>query len=151
MENGFNVCFFMIGGIEDKDYYKELTECIKERNYEKHFIFTDFVSNPCDYIKNLDIVLHTSKNEPFGRSIVESMYMRKPVIAFSGGPSEILQNEKTGFIINNNNLERASEIAIDLIKNKLLRKNIGENAYIYAIENFNFLDYTEKLKNIIYC
>ncbi|MFV0292163.1 MAG: glycosyltransferase [Paracoccus sp. (in: a-proteobacteria)] len=52
------------------------------------------------YMAGLDIILVTALNEPFGRTLIESMYLGTPVIATAhGGNPEAINDGQTGFLV----------------------------------------------------
>lgn len=118
-------CVFMImigtGPLNEKvdDFINKnnLEDCIKRiekvSNNEIHKYY-----GLCDYFLNFN------RNEIIGMSILEAMYQGKTVIAFKApGPNMIIDNEKTGFLVNN--IEEMTKIinsklilnSYDIIKN----------------------------------
>ena len=48
----------------------------------------------------LDVLVVSSETEAFGRVVIEAMACRKPVVSFRcGGPTEIIEHEKTGLLV----------------------------------------------------
>ena len=73
-----------------------------------------------------------------------------PVIAYdSGGPSEIIINEKTGFLVQNRDIQGMAERVFLLLNNEALRGSIGNLAQKYIAENFTSADYASKLCNAL--
>lgn len=70
----------------------------------------------------------TSLYEPFGLVLVEAMSCGIPVIAFDCpyGPSDIIQNDKNGYLVENGNVEAFAERVCQLIENKNLRLKMGQ-------------------------
>ncbi len=54
----------------------------------------------CRSRRALDILLLPSREEPFGRALIEAMALEVPVLATSvGGPDEIVQEGRQGYLL----------------------------------------------------
>ena len=85
------------------------------------------------FLSCIDIMIHPSETESFGRVIVESMAMGKPVVGFDvGAVSELIQHEKTGFIARPFNYEHVAQYAEKLLQNPALCSWMGQQAIIRA-------------------
>lgn len=76
------------------------------------------------------IYIMTSRYEGFGMVLIEAMAFGIPAISFDclSGPSDIIKNGVDGYLIENGNIEEMAEKINHLIKNKTIRKQMGENA-----------------------
>jgi len=84
-----------------------------------------------------DIVLSCSKMEAFGRVILESLLMEKPVIATNcGGTPEMIKNEITGLLYDPGNYVQLADQIELLIENPKLKNNIAKNGKEYANKTF---------------
>jgi glycosyltransferase involved in cell wall biosynthesis len=84
-----------------------------------------------------DIILSTSENEGMPIALIEAQLASKPVVATNvGGVSEVVINNKTGFVTRKNteNLAKALE---KLIKSKALRAAQGKAAKTHATKAFS--------------
>lgn len=97
-----NDCFFfIIGGCIKPEHliFKEKLRQLIADNDRIYMI--GHVENPFDYMKNLDLVVCPSRNEPFGRVIIEAMSLSKPVIGSnSGGIVEIIKSNRDKQLFN---------------------------------------------------
>jgi glycosyltransferase involved in cell wall biosynthesis/phosphohistidine phosphatase SixA len=74
-----------------------------------------------------DIVCMPSIDETFGMVFVEAQAMGKPIVATkSGGALEIIENEKSGLLIEPKNYEELAICLERLINNKDLREKLGK-------------------------
>lgn len=88
--------------------------------------------------KAADIMCTPSIGEAFGLVFVESMAMKLPTIgARSGAVPEIIQNKKNGFLIDSHDSEELANIIVNLLKDDKLRKDLGERAREFIVENFS--------------
>jgi glycosyltransferase involved in cell wall biosynthesis len=94
--------------------------------------------DPRPYIGSCDVIVSTAKDEPLGLSVLESLAMGKPIIAFRGGGiPEIVQQDVTGILVDEGN-EAALADAIARMKTygaHLAR--MGEAGRRFALERCN--------------
>ncbi|MDO8558894.1 MAG: glycosyltransferase family 4 protein, partial [bacterium] len=68
--------------------------------------------------------------DPFPRSNLEAMACKRPVIATCyGGSPEIVQDGRTGYVVNPLNAELMAKKIIDLLKNPRKAKKLGQAGY----------------------
>lgn len=91
--------------------------------------------------KNADIFLHpsiTTKDDKEGipGAIVEAMFASLPIIATNhGGIPFVIQNEETGLLVNEWDINELSRAIKKLLFDKKLRFLLGANARNYAVDN----------------
>lgn len=129
---------------------EELKKDIKKRNLEENIILLGFVENIKSFMKSIDIFFLPSHWEGFGYVMVEAMLCEKPVIAFdtSSNP-EIVENNKTGFLLEKNNLEEAYKKIKFLSENEEILKNTGIYAKKYSEKNFSLETSFEKIEELL--
>ncbi|PVX26037.1 MAG: hypothetical protein CW691_02685, partial [Candidatus Bathyarchaeum sp.] len=94
-----NIKLRIIGNGPDKRHLMNLVEELKIKD---KVIFEGLVPHDkmVDYYQKCDIFCFPTLGEPFGKAVIEAMACAKPVIASNiGGPSEIIENEKTGILV----------------------------------------------------
>ena len=95
-ENGINAFFNMYGEPDSDDEYQlKLKTTICNLGLEDYIHYHGFVKGE-DLFSETDVLISFSKSEGFGRSIVEGMLRKIPVIAYggAGGPIDITENGK---------------------------------------------------------
>lgn len=125
------IAAFVDQGADGEYFKKEIEPLIIKSSYIE---LIKEISNPeekTEFLGNAIATLFPIRwHEPFGLVMVESMASGTPVIAFNkGSVPEVIENGKTGFIVNN------EEEMIEAVKkiNTIDRKY----CYQYAISNFN--------------
>ena len=84
-----------------------------------------------------DIILSTSENEGMPIALIEAQLASKPVVATNvGGVSEVVINNKTGFVTKKNTEELAKALE-KLINSKALRTSQGKAAKAHATKAFS--------------
>jgi glycosyltransferase involved in cell wall biosynthesis len=84
-----------------------------------------------------DIILSTSENEGMPIALIEAQLASKPVVATNvGGVSEVVINDKTGFVTRKNTEDLAKALEM-LINSKNLRTAQGKEAKAHATNAFS--------------
>ncbi len=97
INRGINAKLMILGEGEEKQNLIKLTQ---EKGLSDYITYVGNVDNISEYYHNSDIMLHTSKDEPFGLVLVEAMAAGLPCIALDGkGNKEIIIDGQNGFII----------------------------------------------------
>lgn len=109
---------------------EELLNKIKIKNLDNSIILLPFNKNIEEEYLKASIYVMTSYFEGFPMVLVESMNYNIPSIAFdiNTGPSDIIENKKSGFLIEDGNLEEFANKLQILMQNENLRKEFGKNA-----------------------
>lgn len=95
-------------------------------------------------------ILYTPSNEHFGIVPIESMYMKRIIIAInSGGPLESIIHQSTGYLCNSSAIDYSQGINSVLSLNKSQRRLMGENGHQRVIENFSIKSFINNLNQII--
>ena len=106
---------------------------------KKKFKFKGYVENIKNILKTTDILGYPLNKKHYGSGeqvIIEAMYSKIPVVAFSNhAEKEIIQNNKTGILVNNKN-DYVKTIK-NLYLNPKKRKKIGENAHTHILKNLS--------------
>ncbi len=145
-----NLHFFLIGAVMDDNYYLRLKQRIRHMGLEAYFTFTGHVDHMVSYLSGLSVVLHTALNEPFGRILIEAAALSKPVIAYaSGGPSEIIRNGKTGYLVQDREITKMTMLTAQLLSDPTLCKLMGQSAREHVIRQFNSWDYAHNIHQIL--
>ena len=75
---------------------------------------------------SIDILLHPTPGEHFGRVYIEAMACGKPVVAVdSGGAREIILPEQTGILVPPNDIAALAEALVRLAANETLCERMG--------------------------
>jgi glycosyltransferase involved in cell wall biosynthesis len=85
---------------DNNAYVEELKARVADARLESRVTFMGERSDVRELISALDVLLLPSREEPFGRAVIEAMAMRVPVVATDvGGPREILTDGVGGFLV----------------------------------------------------
>lgn len=147
--------FFIVGDGPEKNnliHYlqnQQITFTQKGNLYQSSapVIFTSWRKDMDVVYAGLDIVVLTSLNEGTPVSIMEAMSSGKPVVSTqAGGISEMIKQNETGYT--GNNLEELVTGIQQFISSESKRKQTGESAKQFAIENLSKSSEVQELKNL---
>ena len=97
------------------------------------------------FLSSIDLYLLLSGYDTFGMTIVEAEAMQVPVIATNiGGTSETMINGKTGFLVNQGDIEEIERKITLLLNDKSFSKQMGNEGRKFVIENFSWENSTKK-------
>lgn len=134
--------FILLGTGKNEEQFKD-----KARNL-KNITFEGFVNNVGDYIKNLDLFIFPTLSEGLGSILLDVINEKVPIIASDvGGIPDIIENNKTGVLIEPSNKEKLmlsiEELYLDKEKSEFFVKNGFKN-----IEKFNLENMTNSYEEI---
>lgn len=139
--------YTIVGEGSSKEALKEL---VKKLNLENEIEFVGFQKDTEKYYLNSDIYILNSFSEGFSNSLLEAMYLKKMCITTNvGAASEMIQNDRNGWIISvNNENELYLKIKKSIELNSETRKNIENNAKKTVIENFSLQNHVNTLMQL---
>lgn len=122
---------------EGGDYETVLREYCNRNTLDRYVTFAGYCSDVMKLLDEMDVGVICSQNEAYGRVTVEYMLSSMPVIGARGsGTSEIIQHEKNGYLYQGGEADQLAGYMKKMILNRDLVKEIGQNAYVYAEDNF---------------
>ena len=94
-------------------------------------------------MNDADIFIHGTKYESFGLVLVEAMALGLPVVSFNvGGISDIVENEKNGYLVDYLDINQFARKIIELAshpeKYKLMRTKCIDRAKKFKWDNINY-------------
>ena len=127
---------------------EKLEKLVNELELEKEIVFHGNIDSPETFLQHSFCYFLTSKSEAFGLTIIEAMACGLPVVSTDGkGNRDLIQEGENGFMV----WERDPKLLADkielLFKNEDLRKEMGENASVFAQE-FGMENYVDHLLSI---
>ncbi len=104
-----NLHLIVVGTGNDK-CINNLKQLVHTLDANSVITFAGFNSEPHRVISAFDLMIAPSNKEPFGRTIVEAMVQKTPVLAArGGGHSEIIDNGVTGRLYDHNDIDSFME------------------------------------------
>ena len=114
-----------------------LKQKVKEHNLQDRVHLLGHKTDVENYEDMADVVVLPSYFETFGLVLAEGMAMEKPAVAFKvGGVPEVIEDNKTGFVVDYDNDDELVEKLAILAKNPDLCKQMGINARKKVVKDF---------------
>lgn len=150
MQNNPNSKFVIVGDdFRQGDYIQELKNVAIQLGIAEHVFFLGPRKDIPQIMKDLDVFVLASRNESFGLVAVEAMAAGVPVVATAaGGVSEIVEHEKSGFLISIDDDNMLAEAVCKVLKNPSLAKKHSENAMLRVRSLFSIESMTEQTVEI---
>ncbi len=127
---------FVIAG--DGNGRSELVKLINELGISEHITFAGFIKDIYSFINFIDINTLTSRCESFPYVLMEGARMSKPTISSRvGGIPDLIEDDVTGCLFENENYVEFSQKIIKLVENKALGQRLGQALYERATNNFS--------------
>lgn len=124
----------VIGDGPEREDLKSLGHTLR---LSPHIIYTGFKDDVYPYLEIMDIFLLSSFSEGTAMTLLEAMAFGLPCIATRvGGNPEIVTDNKTGFLIPNNDEASLAERIVLLLQDENLREKMGRAARERFEENF---------------
>lgn len=155
-----NVVLLIIGEIashalnKNMQTHEQLIEIAKAHNIEQHIIFTGKVTDQelSSFFYLSDIHVFPVKSVPrdpegFGMVAIEAAAHGTPTIAFStGGIVDAVQNEKTGYLIENQDYQKMTNTIIQILAGEKL---ISETICVQYAEQFAWYNLKNEFEKIL--
>lgn len=148
LKDNKNLEFFIYGSGENFDLYNKM---INELGISKYVKLKGYTTNTIKSLSEFDIFLLTSRYEGMPFIILETMKLSLPIVTFNvGAIPEMIENNKSGIIIDKYDLNKMETELRFLIDNPERRISLGKNARKRFEENFTIdrmIKRTEDLYN----
>ena len=118
---------------------QELQKTIQSKGLQDSIILKPFTKDIEQEYLNASIYVMSSHNEGFGMVLIESASYGLPAIAFdiATGPSDIILDSHTGYLIADNDLQAYADKLQTLMRDEALRENLGRQAKERVAECFS--------------
>ena len=129
--------YLIVAGAGSEEYVNELREYAYNVGVSDHVIFTGFINDPNRLISSLDLLVAPSRVDAFGRTIVEAMLQKTPVLAAkSGGHLNIISEGVNGTFYEPTIKDDFFK-KISIIMDRTNISELSDNAYQFAQFNFS--------------
>lgn len=122
-----------------------LKEMVNKLSIKDNVIFNPTLSKPSECMSVLDVFVAPSRMEGLGLSVMEAQSCGLAVIGSKvGGIPSLIENNKTGLLVESENSEVLADAIIRLIEDGQLVRSLGKEAREYALENYSSVNMIEK-------
>ena len=145
-QHGVNVQLIIVGDGNQRDSLKCLA---RELDISQHIHFLGMRNDIPNILVACDVFCHAAPFEPFGLVVIEAMATGIPVIVpDSGGITEVVEHNKTGFVYPALEADKLGQAMIYLTQDQKQREKIGRQAYQVVQERFSVEQYVRNLYSL---
>ncbi|MBN8235213.1 glycosyltransferase family 4 protein [Halobacillus kuroshimensis] len=142
MKNERQFRFFIGGDGPEKDYLQQL---ITRKRLEDQVVMCGEIEHPETFIKEMDVMLVTSKREVFPMVVIESMAVGTPVVSIDcGGIKEAVTDGVTGYLIPQHSADLFKDKITSLFSSTALYSHIVKSSRERVEERFSLDQMVEK-------
>jgi len=146
VKDGKEVFLYVAGDGPKKE---ELLNRIQNKQLNHYIHLLGYRADTQLLLKECDIFVHPCYMEGFGLVVTEAMMANKPIIvAKAGALPELIENNKSGLVVEPFDAKSWAKAIIKLIENKKLAKDYAQNAKIEAQNKFSIEKYISNYKNL---
>jgi glycosyltransferase involved in cell wall biosynthesis len=115
----------------------QIEELVKQKGLEKQIHFYGFRNDAMQFIKNADALLLPSIIEGLPGVILEAFYCKTPVVAYNvGGISEVVINNKTGYLVPKGNEDAFVDNVLKAIEKTPANQQMVQNAWQLVMNEY---------------
>jgi len=145
-KKGQKIRGIVVGTGPEETALKELT---RELGISELITFTGFSDTALSYIKAMDVFLLTSEAEGLPRVVLEAMLMERPVVAANvTGPAELILDNKTGFLVEDDSPDGFAKKVSNLLNSPDTRTRMGSAGKKRVIEKFSIEGYVVGVERV---
>ena len=141
--------FYYLDGVLRHNYFSSLQEQLLLSNIAAHVTFLGSVPHMhvINHYRDADVFIFPSVwDEPFGIPLVEAMACQVPVVATrSGGMTEVVEEGKTGLLVERGDAPALAEAILRLLSNKDLRRAMGKAGRRRVLDLFSWEQVVKKV------
>ncbi len=138
---------FIVGDGSEKNRLDERVSLINEK-YPNKVVMTSWILDIATFNHGMDIICLTSKNEGTPVSLIEAQASGLPVISTDvGGVRDIVENEKSGFVIKRGDNATYLEKLRLLAENKELRVKFAHRGVDFVLERYHYKTLITNMEN----
>jgi len=139
LKKRFSVFFaFIAAGTDYEGFWLDIKKEVQSNDNTQQFFYLGFRKDVEQLISAADIVCAPAVAEPFGRTLVEAMMLKTPVVAAAdAGHVGIISHNETGFLIPPDDIDGFVLQIKELLENTEKAKQVAANAFQYAHDRFS--------------
>jgi glycosyltransferase involved in cell wall biosynthesis len=108
-------------------YYREILRQVRGPALRGRVLYTGWRSRMAPVMASLDVLVQPSTRETFGRTLIEAMATRKPVIASRvGGMPEVVADQESGLLVPKEDPQSLAAAIIKLLDDPPRTREMGE-------------------------
>jgi glycosyltransferase involved in cell wall biosynthesis len=141
----------VVGGVHrfGAAYAAALEARIAAADLRGHVILTGARRDVAACMDAMDVVVHASNREPFGRVLLEAMAVGRPLVApREGGPTEIVADGETGLLVPPRDPDALAAALVRLLQDAPRRAAMGQAARRRVADVFDIHDHARAVERV---
>jgi glycosyltransferase involved in cell wall biosynthesis len=131
------VVYFIVGDGEESLTIKESIKPLKDKGMDIRM--TSWIKDIATFNAGMDIICLTSKNEGTPVSLIEAQAAGIPIIATNvGGIKDVILEDKTGYIVDKDDIDGFAEKLRELIENENKRQLMSQKGWSFVEDKFQY-------------
>ncbi len=119
---------FVVAGLMEGEHSKQVVALAESLGVRRNFKFIGRVLPILSIMKACDIFCLLSRSEGLSNALLEAMACGLPCVATAvGGNPEVVEHERSGFLVANEDAETAAAGILQLLRDPGLRRRMGSN------------------------
>ncbi|MDJ0843285.1 glycosyltransferase [Crocosphaera sp.] len=140
----------IIVGSGEKSYENYLQKLTHQLEITDKVEFWGYLDDPFKAYFASDAVLMSSTHEGMGRVTAEAMATGRPVIGYdNAGTSELIENEFTGLLYQNNEPETLAVCMKRFVENVSWSQELGKNGWTIAKQKYSIENYVQQVYQVL--
>jgi glycosyltransferase involved in cell wall biosynthesis len=121
------ITFYIIGSLEhDIEYVHHLKEVINNKSLQDRVFILGRRDDVPDLLRDMDVLVSASHDEPFGMSVIEAMSCERPVVATRvGGIPEVIEDGVTGKLVSRHRPRELANATESLLLDPVASQEMG--------------------------
>ncbi|MEZ5940453.1 MAG: glycosyltransferase family 4 protein [Planctomycetaceae bacterium] len=123
---------------ETVEYDEKLNEAFAEAGMRDRWHRLGQRKDVVDVLHEVDVLLHTAQQEPFGRVLLEASACEVPIVATNvGGTADIVIHQQTGLLVDRDDTSGMSQGVLAYLNDRELACRVARNARQLCDANFS--------------
>ncbi len=147
-------CSYTLTIVGNGPLYSDLVKYVEEKGMVNSVKILGQIDHDevATILNDIKLLILPSLSEGLPNVLLEAMACGTPVLATPvGAICDVIQESKTGFLINSNSPEHIADRINAIINRPDLIEKVSDNAYAYVRENFTFEITSENFRKLLYC
>ena len=134
---------------ETTEYDHQIDTITEAAGLESRFHRLGFRQDVPEILNEIDLLVHTARQEPLGRVLLEAAACGTPIVATRvGGTAEILTDDESALLVNPGDIEEMTHAISRLVTNPELRGQLGSAARTAVAARFDISHSAERLNDL---
>ena len=148
-EQGIEIDTYIIG-TNKKEYLQQVEAYTQEHELSQYVHIMGHQDDVFAVLKEMNLGVVSATNEAFGRTTIEFMLMKMPVVVSdSGANAELIRNGQDGYVYTSGDVDALALAIKRYVEHPELLQLQGESACQYAMDNFSAEKNAEAIYEVI--